>query len=126
MSKVKCLQCGKILESKTVHDFQSCDCPNKTFIDGGDNYIRVGGVDMDKVQILSNCKINTTPAECKIVFPPEWEGVVDSEELENWLNEKIHECDIEIAMRGGFFSETFRCRQRTYHEVLEYVNEIKF
>jgi len=49
MSKIKCLNCDMILESKFRWDFQSCDCPNNTFIDGGDDYIRFGCMDITKV-----------------------------------------------------------------------------
>lgn len=54
MSKLKCLQCGTILESKYTHDFQQCDCPNSTMIDGGNDYLRYGGVDMTKIEILED------------------------------------------------------------------------
>ena len=52
MGKVKCLNCGKVLESKYRHDFQSCDCENQTFVDGGNDYCRYGGMDMSKVKVL--------------------------------------------------------------------------
>lgn len=51
MNKVKCLECGVILESTHRHDFVSCSCPNKTFTDGGDVYQRLGAVDFNKVVI---------------------------------------------------------------------------
>lgn len=46
MSKIKrnafrCKQCGLVVESKTVHDFQECRCGN--FTDGGLDYVRRGG-----------------------------------------------------------------------------------
>jgi hypothetical protein len=34
--------CLTILQSKTRHDFQSCKCINKAFVDGGDSYTRQG------------------------------------------------------------------------------------
>lgn len=49
MSKIKCLECNTILESKHRYDFQSCDCPNASYIDGGDNYLRFGCVDLSKI-----------------------------------------------------------------------------
>lgn len=52
VNAVKCLECGAILESRSVHDFRSCDCPNQTFVDGGHYYRRVGGVDLSKVEVL--------------------------------------------------------------------------
>lgn len=53
VNKVKCLVCGAILESKFRHDFLSCNCENQTFADGGLDYLRRGGVDMSKVEDMS-------------------------------------------------------------------------
>lgn len=39
MSKVQCTECGDIIESTHRHDFKECSC-GKTFIDGGNDYIR--------------------------------------------------------------------------------------
>jgi hypothetical protein len=52
-NRVVCLGCGKILESKHVHDFQQCSCPLETFCDGGQDYQRVGGVDFSMIRILT-------------------------------------------------------------------------
>jgi len=56
MGKVKCLVCNEILESKYRHDFIMCDCSNRTFVDGGDDYLRMGGVDMDKIEVIKEKK----------------------------------------------------------------------
>lgn len=53
ITKVQCLGCGEILESKEVHDFQHCGCPNHTFVDGGSEYCRYGGRDMNKILIFN-------------------------------------------------------------------------
>jgi len=53
MIKIKCLGCGMILESKHVHDFQKCDCANETFIDGGNEYLRCGGMDMNLIEVIA-------------------------------------------------------------------------
>lgn len=45
-SKIRCLKCGDIIESKHVHDFKFCSCGN-IFIDGGDEYTRYGGKALD-------------------------------------------------------------------------------
>ncbi len=37
----RCKKCGMVVESKSVHDFQSCKCGN--FTDGGLEYVRRGG-----------------------------------------------------------------------------------
>jgi len=52
-SKVQCLSCGEVLLSTSVHDFQHCNCPNYTFVDGGSEYYRYGGMDMHKILIFN-------------------------------------------------------------------------
>jgi hypothetical protein len=52
MGKIQCLQCGAILESKHIHDFQICQCANRTFVDGGNEYLRYGGSNLAKIKIL--------------------------------------------------------------------------
>jgi hypothetical protein len=54
MGKIKCLVCGEILESKTRHDFQQCNCENESFVDGGTDYSRVGGVDLSKIEVIKD------------------------------------------------------------------------
>lgn len=54
---VKCLECGKILRSYHNHDFKSCECPNETFVDGGNIwYVRIGGMDLSKIEGIEPCK----------------------------------------------------------------------
>lgn len=48
---IRCKKCGDIIESKSVHDFQMCSCQS-SFVDGGHEYIRVGGYP-DDVEFLS-------------------------------------------------------------------------
>ena len=50
---IKCLQCCTVLESKYQHDYQSCKCSNQAFVDGGLSYSRVGAVDLDLIENLS-------------------------------------------------------------------------
>lgn len=52
-AKVQCLNCGEILQSKDIHDFQHCDCHNYTFVDGGSQYCRYGGMDMTKILLFN-------------------------------------------------------------------------
>lgn len=40
--RIRCKKCGDILQSKHRHDFQMCKC-RACYIDGGDDYCRVGG-----------------------------------------------------------------------------------
>lgn len=53
-NRVKCLNCGEILESKFRHDFQQCSCDNETFCDGGLVYQRIGGININKVEIIND------------------------------------------------------------------------
>ena len=52
-SKVKCLSCGVILESTHRHDYKTCSCENKTMVDGGSDYLRMGGKNMSLVGLWS-------------------------------------------------------------------------
>ena len=38
-NRIKCKECGDIIESKTVHDFVSCSC-GACSVDGGTSYLR--------------------------------------------------------------------------------------
>lgn len=48
-SKILCTECNAVLISRHRHDFVSCGCPNHTFLDGGDDCMRVGGKDFTKI-----------------------------------------------------------------------------
>lgn len=41
-----------VLVSFNRHDFKQCGCPNGSFVDGGNVYLRVGGVTLDKIKML--------------------------------------------------------------------------
>lgn len=41
-NRIKCLKCGDVIESFTVHDFKGCSC-GACFVDGGTDYLRRGG-----------------------------------------------------------------------------------
>ena len=46
--KIKCLVCGDIIESKSVHNLVCCKCES-CYIDGGNYYAHIGAKDFDKV-----------------------------------------------------------------------------
>ena len=46
--KIKCLICGDIIESKSVHDLVTCKCES-CYIDGGNYYSHIGAKDISKV-----------------------------------------------------------------------------
>lgn len=56
MGAIKCLKCGKVMESHHRHDFNMCECDNETFVDGGVDYLRFGGMDMEYIQVLESCQ----------------------------------------------------------------------
>lgn len=49
---IKCLSCGVVLVSNWRHDFNGCECKNGTFIDGGYDYLRYGGIDLKLIEVL--------------------------------------------------------------------------
>lgn len=49
--KIKCLICGDIIESKSVHNLVSCKCES-CHIDGDNGYLRFGGKDFSKILII--------------------------------------------------------------------------
>ena len=46
--KLKCLLCGDIIESKSVHDLVICKC-DSCYIDGGSYYAHIGAKDFSKI-----------------------------------------------------------------------------
>jgi hypothetical protein len=57
----KCLKCGDIVESFTVHDFKMCSCESM-FVDGGLDYMRRGG-DPSAIEDLSEPDSGKTVSE---------------------------------------------------------------
>ncbi len=39
INRIKCLKCGDVIESTSVHDFKWCSC-GSCAVDGGHNYLR--------------------------------------------------------------------------------------
>lgn len=52
-SRLKCLVCGTILESRHRHDYVVCPCTNAAVLDGGLDYVRCGAADRDKIELLT-------------------------------------------------------------------------
>lgn len=52
-NSIKCLECNTVLESKHRHDFVRCSCDNAAHVDGGLVYQKLGAVDLDLIENLS-------------------------------------------------------------------------
>ena len=39
VNKIKCIKCGDVIESSSIHDFRFCKC-GSVAVDGGRNYLR--------------------------------------------------------------------------------------
>lgn len=50
---IVCLCCGRVMISYYRHDYKTCDCPQRSMIDGGqDAYNRYGGMNMDLLRFV--------------------------------------------------------------------------
>jgi len=49
LNRVQCRECGEVLTSYHRHDYKTCGCENETMVDGGNDYQRYGGTDLDLV-----------------------------------------------------------------------------
>lgn len=54
VNKIRCKNCGEIIESKSVHDFKFCKCKSVA-VDGGHDYLRRVG-QPDEWEDLSKCE----------------------------------------------------------------------
>lgn len=50
---VHCLGCNTVIYSINRHHFHKCGCDNETFVDGGRDYTRYGGVGMSKIKLVT-------------------------------------------------------------------------
>jgi len=51
VNAIKCPKCKDTIFSRARHDFRSCSCDN-IFIDGGFDYIRVGGDGIETIKVF--------------------------------------------------------------------------
>ena len=49
LNRVQCRECGEVLTSYNRHDYKTCSCTNETMVDGGNDYQRYGGLNLDLV-----------------------------------------------------------------------------
>jgi hypothetical protein len=53
LNRVQCRECGEVLTSYHRHDYKTCGCTNETMVDGGNEYQRYGGLNLDLVDVSS-------------------------------------------------------------------------
>ena len=49
LNRIQCRECGEVLTSYHRHDYKTCGCTNETMVDGGNDYQRYGGLNLDLV-----------------------------------------------------------------------------
>ena len=59
---IHCTACGDVLISISRHHFNQCNCENESFIDGGTDYQRIGGM---KMSLIENVLIDMRTKEIK-------------------------------------------------------------
>ncbi len=84
--KIKCLLCGDIIESKSVHDLVSCKCES-CYIDGGEDYLHFGGKDFDKILIIFNDNTEILASNQEI-YKKKYEEL-ENEKFKEFVNYKI-------------------------------------
>ena len=84
--KIKCLICGDIIESKSVHDLVSCKCES-CYIDGGEDYLHFGGKDFDKILIIFNDNTEILASNQEI-YKKKYEEL-ENEKFKEFVNYKI-------------------------------------
>jgi hypothetical protein len=52
-NSVTCQECHKTIVSYHRHDYKTCLCPNNAMVDGGNDYLRYGAKDMNKIKIFA-------------------------------------------------------------------------
>ena len=50
INKIKCKNCGDIIESKDLHDFKRCSC-GKVAVDGGKEYFKIIGKKEEYIEL---------------------------------------------------------------------------
>ena len=62
--RIRCKNCGEIIESKSVHDFKFCKC-EAVAVDGGHDYLRrVGALeDWEDLSVCETIEDNNTTEE---------------------------------------------------------------
>lgn len=54
MNKIKCVECGEVLESGLKGVVDSCSCLNHAFVVGGDSLLQIGANDITKITVWND------------------------------------------------------------------------
>lgn len=76
MGKIRCLKCETTIESVHRHDFKFCGCSedkDRCFIDGGDEYFRVGWANINNVEAWCGYHKKWVPLKDYLNVPDEVE-----------------------------------------------------
>ena len=49
---IQCPKCKAVLHSLYRHDFQKCGCEAETYVDGGFDYTRIGGAEINDIKFI--------------------------------------------------------------------------
>jgi hypothetical protein len=106
LNQVQCLECNTILKSFNRHHFNQCKCPNETFVDGGFEYVRVGGKDLSKVSELT--LYNTDPHNILRDFC-EWGVLNTKNNSHNFVKIKdLGDDHLEELIKYNYISDDYR------------------
>ena len=84
-STATCKKCGDVLVSMHRHDYVTCGCDNQTMLDGGTDYQRYGGADLDLVDLSNTVYLTDGFEKCRTV--PIWGSYgINGDEPRKWMS----------------------------------------
>lgn len=128
VNRARCKKCGDVIESRSVHDFKQCKC-GAIFTDGGKDYIRRGGKDLNAIEDLSlttyDIKLGSDPTYFWDKFKPAftWKSSITLKKGRNdcrpFLNDKGN--PYLIAKISSFDKESLPTVEELKEIVTDYV-----
>lgn len=84
-STATCKKCGDVLVSMHRHNYVTCRCDNQTMLDGGTDYQRYGGADLDLVDLSATVYLTDGFEKCRT--SPIWRSYgINSDEPRKWMS----------------------------------------
>lgn len=93
MTKIQCSNCKDIIESKSGHDFVTCSCFSNSadtkgiFIDGGNEYVRMGGCMSSILIVKEEEEISQGSYHVWGDSWPHWEELYKAEQ---WIGKQLY------------------------------------